>query len=122
MHSETGQPPLARWSDGWRPVPAARAPAALTEAFLWEEHRTVTKTATVSLHGNTYQVDPLLVGRRVELVFDPFDLDHHRGPLPRRPRPAPRSRTGSGATPTSRPDPRQPTRAAGPDRDRLRSA
>jgi putative transposase len=28
----------------------------------------------VSLQGNTYQVDPLLVGRRVELVFDPFDL------------------------------------------------
>ena len=28
----------------------------------------------MSLQGNTYQVDPLLVGRRVELVFDPFDL------------------------------------------------
>ena len=28
----------------------------------------------MSLQGNTYQVDPVLVGRRVELVFDPFDL------------------------------------------------
>jgi putative transposase len=46
----------------------------LAEAFLWAEYRTVTKTATVSLHGNTYQVDPVLAGRRVELVFDPFDL------------------------------------------------
>jgi putative transposase len=26
------------------------------------------------LHGNVYQVDPVLVGRAVELVFDPFDL------------------------------------------------
>jgi putative transposase len=26
------------------------------------------------LHGNRYQVDPGLVGRKVELVFDPFDL------------------------------------------------
>jgi putative transposase len=34
----------------------------------------VTKTATVSLHGNSYEVDPALVGRKVELVFDPFDL------------------------------------------------
>jgi len=34
----------------------------------------VTKTATVSLHGNSYEVDAALVGRRVELVFDPFDL------------------------------------------------
>jgi putative transposase len=61
-------------------------PAALAEAFLWEERRSVTKTATVSLHGNAYQVDPTLVGRRVELVFDPFDLTqievrHHGAPM-----------------------------------------
>ena len=72
VHSETGQTPLARWSAGG-PV-ALPAPEALTEAFLWEEHRRVTKTATVSLHGNSYEVDPALVGRKVELVFDPFDL------------------------------------------------
>jgi putative transposase len=41
---------------------------------LWSERRTVRKTATVSLHGNTYQVDPSLAGRKVELIFDPFDL------------------------------------------------
>jgi putative transposase len=71
-HSETGHPPLARWHAGGPfPLPT---PAALAEAFLWEAQRTVTKTALVSLQGNTYQVDPLLVGRRVELVFDPFDL------------------------------------------------
>jgi putative transposase len=72
VHSETGHPPLARWHAGGPfPLPA---PAALAEAFLWEAHRTVTKTALVSLQGNTYQVDPILVGHRVELVFDPFDL------------------------------------------------
>jgi putative transposase len=71
-HSETGHPPLARWHAGGPfPLPA---PAELAEAFLWEAHRTVTKTALVSLQGNTYQVDPLLVGHRVELIFDPFDL------------------------------------------------
>jgi putative transposase len=46
----------------------------LREAFLWSQERTVTKTATVSLHGNQYEVDAALVGRKVELVFDPFDL------------------------------------------------
>lgn len=71
-HSETGAPPLTRWHAGGPfPLPT---PAALAEAFLWEAQRTVTKTALVSLQGNTYQVDPRLVGRRVELVFDPFDL------------------------------------------------
>ncbi len=71
-HSETGQAPLQRWLSG-APFRLPTA-AALAEAFLWEEQRTVTKTALVSMHGNQYQVDPGLVGRRVELIFDPFDL------------------------------------------------
>jgi putative transposase len=71
-HSETGQPPLARWEAGG-PFPLPAGPD-LAEAFRWSEWRTVTKTATVSMHGNRYQVDPALAGRRVELVFDPFDL------------------------------------------------
>ncbi len=72
VHSETGQPPLARFLAGG--PPATPSPAQLREAFRWSEHRAVTKTGTVSLHGNTYEVDAVLVGRRVELVFDPFDL------------------------------------------------
>jgi putative transposase len=71
-HGETGQPPLQRWLAAG--PPALPTPAQLHEAFLWSEHRTVTKTATVSLHGNVYEVDAALVGRKVELVFDPFDL------------------------------------------------
>jgi putative transposase len=75
VHSETGQAPAQRWAGGWNGMPPRLpAPAQLHEAFLWSERRTVRKTATVSLHGNTYQVDPSLAGRRVELVFDPFDL------------------------------------------------
>ena len=70
-HSETQQTPLQRWSTG---QPVMPTPAQLREAFLWSEWRTVTKTATVGLHGNTYEVDTSLVGRKVELVFDPFDL------------------------------------------------
>jgi putative transposase len=71
-HSETRQSPLARWEAGGPfPVPP---PPVLAEAFRWPERRTVSKTALVSMHGNRYQVDPALAGRRVELVFDPFDL------------------------------------------------
>jgi transposase InsO family protein len=74
-HSETGQAPSRRWADGWKDTTVALpGPAQLHEAFLWSERRTVRKTATVSLHGNTYQVDPSLALRKVELVFDPFDL------------------------------------------------
>jgi putative transposase len=75
-HSETGMAPLARWMEGAPfPVPTT---ADLAEAFRWSEHRTVSKTGLVSLHGNRYQVDPSLVGRKVELVFDPFDLSFLR--------------------------------------------
>jgi hypothetical protein len=72
VHSETGVAPLERFEAGGSfSLPT---PAQLHEAFLWSQRRMVTKTATVSLHGNTFEVDAALVGRRVELVFDPFDL------------------------------------------------
>jgi len=61
VHSETGQAPLARFLAAG--TPATPTPAQLREAFLWSEHRAVTKTATVSLHGNTYEVDAALTGR-----------------------------------------------------------
>jgi putative transposase len=74
VHSETGRPPIERWLGSIpKPLPLP-SPADLREAFLWSEFRTVTKTATVSLHGNSYEVDPMLTGMKVELVFDPFDL------------------------------------------------
>lgn len=72
VHSETGQAPIERFLAAG--PPAVPTPQRLREAFLWSEHRAVTKTATVSLHGNTYEVDAALIGRRIELVYDPFDL------------------------------------------------
>ncbi len=72
-HSETGQPPIDRWLPG-APFPVPD-PARLREAFLWSEHRMVRKDATLSLFGGLYQADDLsLAGRKVECVFDPFDL------------------------------------------------
>lgn len=74
VHSSTGQSPLERWLAGPSSLRPAPDPDVLAEAFLWTATRTVTKTRTVSLHGNRYDVDPGLVGRRVELVYDPTDL------------------------------------------------
>jgi putative transposase len=72
VHTETGQTPLERFDSAG--APRLPTPALLREAFLWSQERTVTKTATVSLHGNRYEIDPALAGRKVELIFDPFDL------------------------------------------------
>jgi putative transposase len=71
-HSETGQAPIERFLAAGPPAPAD--PALLAEAFRWSAWRTVTATATISLYGNVFQVDPALAGRRVECVFDPFDV------------------------------------------------
>jgi putative transposase len=72
VHSETGQAPIERLLAGAAPVLAT--PEALHEAFLWSETRMVTKVATVSLHSNVFEVDAALVGSKVDVVFDPFDL------------------------------------------------
>lgn len=75
VHSTTGQTPLERWDASWtHRTPVRKSPDVISEAFLWSARRKVTKTATVSLLGNIYQVDPLLAGTKVELVYDPFDL------------------------------------------------
>jgi putative transposase len=74
IHAGTGQTPLQRWSAGAGDVLAAPDTATLAAAFRWTATRTVTRTATVSLHGNHYRVDPTLVGYRVELRYDPEDL------------------------------------------------
>jgi putative transposase len=71
-HAETGQAPIERFQAGG---PTRQAdPARLAGAFRWSVTRKVTRTATVPLEGNAYAVDPALVGRRVELRYDPEDL------------------------------------------------
>jgi putative transposase len=71
-HSETQQPPIRRWLAAGAPEPVA--PDRLREAFLWSDTRSVTKTATVSFEGNLYQVEPALAGRKINLLYDPYDL------------------------------------------------
>src|SRR5205807_1794708 len=71
-HSETGQAPAARLAGGGEQ--ALPDPALLKEAFSWSVIRQVRKTATVSVEGNVYSVDPFLTGRKIECVFDPFDM------------------------------------------------
>lgn len=111
VHSETGQAPLARFLAAGPPT--VPTPQLLAEAFLWSERRTVTKTATFSLHGNRYEVDAALVGRRIEVAFDPFDLTSLQVRFQGRPMGiAVPHRIGRHVHPDAHPD--TPTPAAGP--------
>ena len=72
VHGETKETPIARFQAGGPPRAADSEKVA--DAFRWSERRRVSKTATVSLLGNRYSVEPGLVGRWVELRFDPEDM------------------------------------------------
>jgi len=75
INDTTGQTPLERWNAGWvREKPRRATPERVREAFLWEITRTVTKSATVHLFNNIYQVDALLTCCKVQLVYDPYDM------------------------------------------------
>ena len=75
VNETTGQTPQERWNAGWaREKPRRADPERIAEAFLWSQTRTVTRNATVQLFNNTYQVDPMLTGRKIELVYDPYDM------------------------------------------------
>lgn len=82
VHSETKQTPQERFSE-YLHEPETFTQGQLNEAFLWRDERTVQKTATISFEGNQYQVDPVLVGEKVAIYYDPLDLEtlrvHHNG-------------------------------------------
>jgi putative transposase len=85
QHSETGQPPAQRYHHGGAAAPRRPDPEQLRRAFLWREQRTVSTVATVALHGNRYEVDASLPGRKVDLLFNPFDLTRIEVEYQRRP-------------------------------------
>lgn len=49
-------------------------PLVLQQAFLREAQAKVDKTACISVQGNTYEVEPVLVRCKIEIRYDPFDL------------------------------------------------
>lgn len=72
VHAETNQVPMEAFLAAG--PPRAAHPSLVAEAFRWSVMRVVSKTAVVAMASNRYQVNPSLVGRRVELRFDPEDL------------------------------------------------
>jgi len=72
-HDTTGQVPREHWLaeiPHLRPLPRTKN---LDEVFLHRERRVVRKDGTVRFRGGLLEVRPELVGREVELRFDPRD-------------------------------------------------
>ena len=66
-----GRTPLEQWALASAAVRYPDATLDLDDIFLFEARRRVHKDRTVSLNGRLYEVDPLLVGQRVFLRYDP---------------------------------------------------
>ena len=49
-------------------------PGTVHEAFLWREKREVSSLGAVKIYSNLYEVDEDLLGKSVELRFNPYDL------------------------------------------------
>jgi putative transposase len=74
LHTETGQSPLDRFRQDEAPTVRPVDPLALRNAFLYRVTRQVAKTGHVNFQGNRYSVPGYLVGQKIELRYDPFDL------------------------------------------------
>jgi transposase InsO family protein len=73
-HSATGELPIERWRQNIGNFLRTVDAKELTELFLWQGSRTVNKVGLVSVGGTEFEVDGLLVGKKVEVRFNPFDL------------------------------------------------
>ena len=66
-----GRTPLEQWALASAGVRYPDATLDLDDLFLFEARRRVYKDRTVSLNGRLYEVDPLLVGEKITLRYDP---------------------------------------------------
>ena len=76
-HSSTGKPPQHLWEAEGERIRVLE-PEKLVDIFLWEEERTVDKSGVFQLDGNKYPVSEHLVREKVQVRFEPFDLEKVR--------------------------------------------
>jgi len=74
VHNSFKQRPVDRYQKDGHPI-RMLPPHELAEVFLLEEARKVDKTGCISLLGYTYEVETKLAGSRIQVRFDPHDLD-----------------------------------------------
>lgn len=74
-HSSLDCPPLERWLKNSKDIRMVKDAISIEHLFLQKAFRTVTQDGCISLLGRRLEVDILLVGKKIEVRFDPFSLD-----------------------------------------------
>jgi len=73
-HSVTNESPAIRWRQKVTPFMKTIEEKQLQSIFLWRENRKVDKLGQISLTGLSFEVASFLVGKSVEIRYNPFDL------------------------------------------------
>ena len=96
-----GGTPLARWRDHIGNFLRTVAEKELTELFLWQIERTVSKVGLVMVDGIEFEVEAILKLKKVEVRYNPFDLSgvhvYHAGHFVQVAKPAKISRWNTAA-------------------------
>jgi putative transposase len=72
-HSSTGQAPLERFIQHLQAT--RKAPASMETLFRFRALRKVNKDRSVSLHGKAYEAPIGSIGKKIELAYDPENLE-----------------------------------------------
>jgi len=75
VHSTTGRIPREDWLRDTSLLRSVPPSIDLDQVFLHRERRVVRRDGTVRFRGQFLEVRPSLIGREVELRFDPFDSE-----------------------------------------------
>lgn len=75
IQSAIGCPPLEKWAKNSSKIKSVPHDMNLDILFLAKIPRSVSNDGCISIKGKKFEVDPYLVGKKVEIRYDPFNLD-----------------------------------------------
>lgn len=74
IHTILKRTPATIWNEQQDIIQYAD-PLKLDQIFLWRKTRLVSKHKTIGIEGNLYEVAPEMVGRNINVRFNPYELD-----------------------------------------------
>jgi transposase InsO family protein len=75
IHSGLGMSPLDKYLSQVKQLKVVSDPDWVSQLFLRREERRVNNDATISINGCFFEVSPALIGQRIQVRFEPADLN-----------------------------------------------
>ena len=75
VHSSLNMSPLDKYLSQINQIKLIKDPESLRRLFMKRETRRVNNDATISVSGRLFEVPPILIGQRIEVRFEPENLD-----------------------------------------------